>query len=285
MWFVIRQSWHNPLICWVRGAFGASQRYVNWNLDSTSETRWGPLSPRVFPRLASTLSHCLSHFLFSNQVRLYQGPSVSNRYRLWNFRRRSVWEPQYRLCSSRPEPLQTRGRFLKRREKLHKGHIGGRFKQTDSWNTFISCSTSSLGFLPLLYLFSLCITSVTLHWLIARSIYNIEKKTSEERPPFAQICRFGEEIPDAIVCCFRNPYQSDHSYTWIQTPEGLKWSWMMACPCGPTLCALWHHSVEVYSFTSWTDALHSILPSELILWTYNWAGLLNFRVLINTVRH
>lgn len=172
VWFVMRHSCLNPLICGERGALGASQRCVNWNLDTTSEIWWGPLSLLALTRLASALSHCLSHsFFFSNQVRFYQAPSVSNRYRLWNFRRRSVWEPQYQLCSSRPAPLQTRGRFLKRREKLHKERIGGRFNTNWQWKYFIQCSASSLCFLPVLCLCSLC----RLYWLIARSIYKNKK--------------------------------------------------------------------------------------------------------------
>lgn len=174
VWFAMRQSWLNPLICGERGALGASQRCVNWNLDTTSEIWWGPLSLLVFTRLASTLSHCFSYSLFSNQVRFYQAPSVSIRYWLWNFRRRSVWEPQYQLCSSRPAPLQMRGRFLKRWEKLHKEHIGGRYNTNWQWKYFIQCSASSLSFLPILCLCSLFKTSARLHWLIARSIYNVK---------------------------------------------------------------------------------------------------------------
>lgn len=156
VWFVKRQFWLNPLICGERGALGASRRCVNWNLDTTSEIWWGPLSPLVFTRLASAPSRCLSCSLFSNQVRFYRPPPVSNRYRLWNFTRQNVWEPQYQLSSSRPAPLQTRGRFLKRREKLHKEHIGGRFNTNWQWKHFIQRSTSSLRFLPFRSLFSLC---------------------------------------------------------------------------------------------------------------------------------
>lgn len=173
VWLVMRQFWLNPLICGERGVLGASRRCVNWNLDTTSEIWWGPLSLLVFTYLASTLSHCLSDSLFSNQVRFYQAPAVSNHYRLWNFRRRSVWEPQYQLCSSRPAPLQTRGRFLKRREKLHKEHIGGRFNTNWQWKYFKQCSTSFLWFLPFLCLFSLCKTSALLYWLIVRLIYDV----------------------------------------------------------------------------------------------------------------
>lgn len=158
MWFVICQSWLNPLICGERGALRASQRCVNWNLDTTSETRWGPLSLLLFTRLASTLSPCLFHSLFSNQVRFYQALSVSNRYWLWNFRRQSVWEPQYQLCSSHPAPLQTRGWFLKRWEMLHKEHIGGRFNTNWQWKYFhIPFNLSSL--LP--PLFSTCFLCVS----------------------------------------------------------------------------------------------------------------------------
>lgn len=87
---------------------------------------------------ASTLSHCLSHSLFfpPNQVRFYQAFPVGNHYLLWNFRRQSVWEPQYQLRSSRPAPLQTRRRFLKRREKLHKEHIWDRFNTDFQWKHF-----------------------------------------------------------------------------------------------------------------------------------------------------
>lgn len=184
----MRQFLLNPLICGERGALGASRRCVNWNLDTTSKIGWGPLSLLAFTRLASTLSHCLSLSFFSNQVRFYQAPAVSNRYRLWNFRRQSVWEPQYQLCSSRPAPLQTRGRFLKRREKLHKEHIGGRFNTNWQWKCFIQCSTFSLCFLPLLCSLSLCknlCQTVLAHCEIDLQRWEI---TFWKRPPFAWIC-------------------------------------------------------------------------------------------------
>lgn len=150
--------------------------------------RMGPAISPTFTRLASTLSHCLSLSFFSNQVRFYQAPAVSNRYRLWNFRRQSVWEPQYQLCSSRPAPLQTRGRFLKRREKLHKEHIGGRFNTNWQWKCFIQCSTFSLCFLPLLCSLSLCknlCQTVLAHCEIDLQRWEI---TFWKRPPFAWIC-------------------------------------------------------------------------------------------------
>lgn len=187
MWFVIRQCWLNPLICGERGACRASQRCVNWNLDTTSETRWGPLSLLVFTRLASALSHRLSHSFFSNQVRFYQGPSVSNRYRLWNFRRQSVWEPQYQLCSSHPAPLQTRGRFLKRREKLHKEHIGGRFNTNRQWkyfHTLLNLSSLFPPFSALVFFVYHLSQTVPAHCKIDLQHLEI---TFEERPPFTWI--------------------------------------------------------------------------------------------------
>lgn len=172
----MRQFWLNPLICGERGALRASRRCVNWNLDTTSEIWWGPLSLLVFTRPASALSRCLSFSLFSNQVRFYQAPAVSNRYRLWNFRRQSVWEPQYQLCSSRPAPLQTRGRFLKRREKLHKDRSEAVLTQTDSGN--ISYNVQPLLFASSPFCASFrCVKPLPdpEDWLIARSIYNMEK--------------------------------------------------------------------------------------------------------------
>lgn len=64
VWFAMRQSWLNPLICGERGALGSSQRCVNWNLDTTSEIWWGLVSLLVFTLIASTLSHCLSYSFF-----------------------------------------------------------------------------------------------------------------------------------------------------------------------------------------------------------------------------
>lgn len=176
-----------PTHLWRAWCTRGSQRCVNWNLDRTSAIWSGVLSLLVFTRLASTLSHCLSYTLFSNQVRFYQAPSVSNHYRLWNFRRQSVWEPQYQLCSSRPAPLQKRGRFLKGREKLHKEHIRGQFNTNWQWKYCIQCSTSSLCSLPFLCLFSLCKTSastVLAHCKIDLQHWEI---TFGERLPFAWI--------------------------------------------------------------------------------------------------
>ena len=87
VWFAICQSWLKALACGDRGAHWASQSCVNWNLDTTSELWWSLLPPPVLTNLASAPSRCLSCSVLSNQVRFYQASSVSNHYRLWNFRR------------------------------------------------------------------------------------------------------------------------------------------------------------------------------------------------------
>lgn len=136
VWFVICQSWLNPNHLWkawcTQGQPEMCQLKPRHNLRDL-------MRPAIFqllltlPQLFRTASLTL-FFLIRRDF--YQPPPVSNRYRLWNFRRQSVWEPQYQLCSSHPAPLQTRGRFLKRWEKLHKERIWDWLNTNWQWKYF-----------------------------------------------------------------------------------------------------------------------------------------------------
>lgn len=67
------------------------------------------------------------------------------------------------------------GGFWKGEKSFTKSISETGLTQTDSGNTFIPCSTSSLCFLPVLCLFTLHTNTARLHQLIVRSIYDIKK--------------------------------------------------------------------------------------------------------------
>lgn len=188
VWFVIRQVLTQPTHLWrawcTRGQPEMCQLKPRHNLRDLMRPT---ISSSFYSPCLNSFSLPLSLF-FSNQVRFYQAPSVSNRYRLWNFRRQSVWEPQYQLCSSRPAPLQTRGRFLKRREKLHKEHIGGRFNTNWQWKYFHTPFNLFSLFPPfsvLVFFVYRCSQTVLAHCKINLQCQEI---TFAERAPFAWIC-------------------------------------------------------------------------------------------------
>lgn len=175
VWFVIRQSWLNPLICGERGALGASQRCVNWNLDTTSETWWGPLSLLVFTRLASTLSHCLSHSFFLIRWDFIRPPLSVTTIGCEISEGKACGNHSI-SCAHLAQHLYRRaGGFSKGEKSFTKSISEAALTQTDSGNTFIPRSTSFLCLLPFLCLFSLCTAAARLYWLIARSIYNVKK--------------------------------------------------------------------------------------------------------------
>lgn len=183
----------------------------------------------------SSFSPLLSLFFFSNQVRFYRASSVSNHYQLWNFRRQSVWEPQYQLRSSRPASLQTRGRFLKRWEKLHKEHIWDRFKTNCQWKYFHTLLNLLFLFLSFLFLFTLHTKTVRQNWHITKWTYEI-KKSFEWWPFFGMplLRRYLEGLQDVIVVQVRIIYQLDPAQPSVHISEEQKLDdaktryWMMA---------------------------------------------------------
>lgn len=175
VWFVICQSQHSQLICGERGTLGASQRCVNWNLNTTSETWWGSLSLLVFTHLASNLSHCLSHSFFLIRWDFIRRPLSVTAIGCEILEGKACGNHSI-SCAHLTQHLYRRaGGFWKGEKSFTKSISEAGLTQTDSGNTFIPRSPSSLCFLPLLCLFSLCTTAARLHWLIARSIYNFEK--------------------------------------------------------------------------------------------------------------
>lgn len=179
VWFVMQhRSWLNPLICGQRGALGARQRCVNWNLYTTSEIWRGPylgLLLFFFTHLPSTLSHCSHTLFFSNRVRLYRVSSVSNAIGC------EISEGEARgnhsiSCAHLARHLYRRaGGFWKGEKSFTKSKAEASLTQTDSGH--ISHNVQPL--LSASVLFSACVLCAKplpdYPGSFARSIYNIKK--------------------------------------------------------------------------------------------------------------
>lgn len=105
-----------------------------------------------------------------------------------------MWEPQYQLCSSHPAPLQTRGRFLKRREKLHKERSGGQFDTNRQWKYFILLPSYTL-------LVFLCAKPLPDYTVSVRDQFTTSRNNIWGEAPICMnlLSRYGEEMLDVIV--------------------------------------------------------------------------------------
>lgn len=181
LWFGIRQSWLNPLICGERGALGASQRCQQKPRHNLRPSE-APLSLLLFTHRGSTLSHCLFfHLLFFLMRWDFIGPPLSVTAIGCEISEGKACGNHSISCAHLAQHLYRRaGGFWKGEKSFTKRTSEAGFN-TSSGNTFKPRSTS-----PLRFPFCSVLVFFVYHlWhLIARSIYNIVT-ASEER---ASIC-------------------------------------------------------------------------------------------------